>query len=345
MTMFSPHLAVGRVLDVLCPMHVQIGPNGRIFHIGPTLAKLCKGGYLLGADFLDVFDFQRPRDVTTLDDLSVAEARKLQLTLRTMPQNALQAVAVFDPREGGMVLNLSFGIGVIDAVRDHGLNSSDFAPTDLTVEMLFLVEAKTAVLNESRNLNQRLQVARNLAEEQAYSDPLTGLKNRRALAKTLLQHIADRSAYAYLQLDLDLFKAVNDRLGHAAGDEVLRRTAETLSQLTRRDDLVARIGGDEFAVIFNGALPRERLAFIAAQMIKALEKPITFEGQTCNISASIGITLIAKGQEITSDEVMRQADHALYHCKQSGRGRYAFYEDIQQEEVAARRGIEPLFPG
>lgn len=145
--------------------------------------------------------------------------------------------------DGGAFLNLSFGIGVAEAVRRHALTVEDFAATDLTVEMLYLVEAKTAVMDELRNLNRRLQGAKVAAEEQALTDQLTGLRNRRALDLQMKALIRLGASFGLMHIDLDFFKQVNDTLGHAAGDHVLREVARVLTQETRATDMAARVGG------------------------------------------------------------------------------------------------------
>lgn len=128
---------------------------------------------------------------------------------------------------------------MVQAVRAHGLTGSDFAPTDLAVEMLYLVEAQSAAFRESRGLNDRLHGQKIAAEEQAYTDTLTGLKNRRAMDLSLAKCLSSGARFALLNLDLDYFKNVNDTLGHAAGDHVLQVVAKILLEETRQNDSIA----------------------------------------------------------------------------------------------------------
>ncbi|MFC6759321.1 GGDEF domain-containing protein [Sulfitobacter porphyrae] len=148
-----------------------------------------------------------------------------------------------------MIVNLSFGISIVDGVRDYALSNADFAATDLAIEMLYLIEAKTAAMDESRRLNLRLQGAKIAAEQEADTDALTGLGNRRALNNVLTRMVAGRVPFAVMQIDLDYFKSVNDTLGHAAGDHVLQTVAQIMVEETRNKDTVARVGGDEFTVV------------------------------------------------------------------------------------------------
>ncbi len=324
MTESSTGQSLAQVLDILCPMHLTVGATGHILHVGPTLKKLRADQTWVGARFLEVFELQRPRHLKTMQDILSAENTKLHLRLRGTPQTGLQGVVVQEA--GGALINLSFGISILEAVQDYELTSSDFAATDMAVEMLFLVEAKSAVLHESRQLNQRLQTAKRTAETQAITDALTGLKNRRAVAQLLDRLLANETPFCFLQMDLDYFKTVNDTHGHAAGDHVLQQVAKVLLEETREQDDVARVGGDEFVIIMRGAIPKPRLSEIARRLIQRIREPIWFEGNRCKISASIGISQVSSPNGLNMDRLMQQADKALYASKDNGRSQFAFFE-------------------
>lgn len=130
----------------------------------------------------------------------------------------------------------------MEGVQDYGLSSADFAATDLVIEMLFLVEAKSAAMDASRNLNNRLQGAKLAAEEQAATDTLTGLKSRRAADHILAAALAEDSEFSLMHLDLEFFKSVNDTQGDAAGDYVLQEVAKVMRAETRKVDMIARVG-------------------------------------------------------------------------------------------------------
>lgn len=312
------------VLNVLCPMHVILSGDGTVLHSGATLQKLCHGKTLDGSQFFKVFDLRRPRDIRSIADLRRAAGQKLHLQLREAPHTGLKGVAV--PWAHGAVVNLSFGISILDAVRDHALTSADFAATDMTVEMLYLVEAKSAAMEASRKLNQRLQGARIAAEEQAFTDTLTGLKNRRALAHVLRRLSSGPTGFALMHLDLDFFKAVNDTLGHPAGDHVLQEVARILVEETRESDTVSRVGGDEFVLVLPGRTEPDRLDAIAHRIITRLQQPIPFEGQVCRISGSIGTSLSDHYDPPDPDRMMADADLALYASKRQGRARHSFFK-------------------
>ncbi len=305
-----------KMLDRLLPMHLDISASGHIRHAGPTLEKLVPGG-LAGQRFVDAFELRRPRDPALLPAL-MREGGRLNLALRGALPTTLKGLVV-PLAGGGAMVNLSFGIAVVEAIARHDLTAADFAPTDLTVELLYLVEAKAAVMQESSKLNERLKEAKREAEQQALSDTLTGLGNRRAMDEALARLIARGEAFGLMHLDLDYFKDVNDTLGHAAGDFVLACVAQEMREVTRAEDLVARIGGDEFVMIFRGITDTERLADVGRRLITQLEKPIRWNRRTCRVSGSIGITSTALYLVPDADRMLSDADEALYASKRAGR--------------------------
>jgi diguanylate cyclase (GGDEF)-like protein len=240
------------------------------------------------------------------------------------PVARLKGVVVCDG-QGQAIVNLSFGISILDGVRDYALTNADFAATDLAIEMLYLVEAKSAAMEASRKLNLRLQGAKIAAEEQAFTDTLTGLKNRRALDEVLERLLAAKAAFAVMHIDLDYFKAVNDTLGHAAGDHVLQIVAKVMLEETRASDMVARVGGDEFTVILSDVSDIDVLERVGRRIIERIEMPIPFNRTNCEISASIGTVWIQNSKSVTRERVMEDADIALYVSKNEGRARQTMY--------------------
>ncbi|MDQ7070699.1 MAG: GGDEF domain-containing protein [Rhodobacterales bacterium] len=315
---------ITNVLDVICPMHVIVNDSGHILHVGPTLQKLRPDSPLADHRFLELFELYRPRTVTSMKGLLSAAGTKLHLRFRDAPRTSLKGILV--PVKGGAILNLSFGISILDGVRDYALTSADFAATDLTIEMLYLVEAKSAAMEASRKLNLRLQGAMIAAEEQAFTDTLTGLKNRRAMDHILDRFLETGQDFTLMHLDLDFFKAVNDTLGHAAGDLVLQKVARIMVNETRDEDTVARVGGDEFVLLFSCLVDHEKLETIAERIIRKLEVPIPYEDEFCKISASIGTVLSPDYDTPSADQMMADADLALYASKHKGRACHTFFD-------------------
>ncbi len=161
----------------------------------------------------------------------------------------------------------------------------------------------------------------------AETDALTGLPNRRRL-KALFDagqvgRRGIRDGWAFLYIDLDAFKPVNDTHGHAAGDEVLREVGRRLSALVRKDDLVVRLGGDEFAIVQTGLDDAGGAETLAAKVVEVCARPIDVGGdRVVQVGASVGVAVCPAGTTHLAD-LAERADHALYEAKQAGRNRVA----------------------
>ena len=176
----------------------------------------------------------------------------------------------------------------------------------------------------------------------AERDGLTGLANRRVLLERLQGDLDDRrrpgGLGALMLLDLDRFKEVNDRLGHAAGDALLRAVGERLTSVLRDTDTVARLGGDEFAMVLRDLRGPAAAAEVAAKLLLVLSRPIELEGQVLQPRCSIGISLFPRdGHDVA--RLLKNADLALYQAKASGRGRFRFFEPVLLEALERRRAI------
>jgi diguanylate cyclase (GGDEF)-like protein len=177
----------------------------------------------------------------------------------------------------------------------------------------------------------------------AYNDGLTGLSNRAHFQKQLAECVArlDRygSAFTLLYLDLDKFKPVNDRLGHQAGDRLLIEVGKRLGALVRKTDLVARLGGDEFALLLTQESDPNNIAHLAARLIELICLPFSIDGEEISIGLSLGIA-IAPLNGTQADQIVRNADLALYRAKADGGGGYCFFETRMDAEVHERRELE-----
>ncbi|OIP85673.1 MAG: GGDEF domain-containing protein [Rhodobacterales bacterium CG2_30_65_12] len=322
-------------LNRLLPMHVLVDGKGIIAHAGPTVAKIHPGQGLIGRRFFDVFAPRRPRHTEDLEEICFLAGGKFTLRMCDAASTPLIATAVCPASGAGVLVNLSFGIAVVEAVARFRLAGSDFAATDLTLEMLYLVEANAAAMAESRMLNERLHGAKIEAEAEALSDMLTGLQNRRALDQMLSRMIARGMPFTLMHLDLDFFKQVNDTLGHAAGDLVLKEVARILLDETRDEDVVARVGGDEFVIIANGLTDYSRLRAIAGRLIRRLEEPVPYGDCAARISASIGMAVSTHYTAVDAATLMHDADVALYASKARGRACFSFHAPGMEEPEEA----------
>lgn len=214
------------------------------------------------------------------------------------------------------------------------------AMLDILSEVGWMLERRRA---ERRADSARAEAERAIGELEHASlhDDLTDLPNRRYLDRKLqyassraIRNGADR--IAALHLDLDRFKAINDTLGHATGDDVLVHVAKTLRNNKRETDFVARVGGDEFVLIAYDNLEEPQLAALAQDLIDVLSQPIRIEDQQVSFGASVGIA-ISPLHELKPAALLSRADIALYESKRRGRGRYCFVSDEMAEARIERR--------
>lgn len=189
-----------------------------------------------------------------------------------------------------------------------------------------------------RDLSDRKRAQRAI-EHMASHDPLTDLANRSHFLHSLDKAIVAEEPFALLALDLDRFKAVNDIFGHSAGDDILRRVAAILRASVRGDDLVARIGGDEFLIIQRGASSADGARQLANRILDALTAEMDVSLDPMAVGASIGVAFYP--QDGRESEVLQQnADTALYRAKSNGRGTAAFFDQEMDEVARERRLLE-----
>ena len=187
---------------------------------------------------------------------------------------------------------------------------------------------------------------RRRAEQQiahmARHDALTDLPNRVLFRERLAEALAGvqrGERLAVLYLDLDHFKSVNDTLGHQIGDELLKAVAGRLRNCVRDVDTVARVGGDEFAIIQVGIEKPVDVAMLARRVGEAVRAPYDLAGHAVIVDTSIGIA-IAPSDGTEPDELLKNADMALYGAKADGRGTYRFFEPAMDARMKARRALE-----
>jgi len=212
----------------------------------------------------------------------------------------------------------------------------------LTVSPIYNSQGILSYLNaQMEDISERKESEERLTQ-QALHDSLTGLPNRTLFADRVRMATARRTnqGFAIIYLDLDGFKLVNDTLGHAAGDEVLIEVARRLERLLRAGDTLARLGGDEFALLCEGVGEGEAKA-IADRVIAAMTHPIVVHEREIVQAASIGISLYGPGVTVEEpDEMLGEADMAMYRAKASGKSRYALFESWMREGDTDRASLE-----
>jgi diguanylate cyclase (GGDEF)-like protein/PAS domain S-box-containing protein len=190
----------------------------------------------------------------------------------------------------------------------------------------------------ARDITDRLQL-----ERQALHDPLTRLPNRLLLMDRARQALArlhrGRSPVALLFIDLDRFKAVNDTLGHAAGDELLRLVASRLLDVLRDSDTVARFGGDEFVILAEDLDGDAEAIAVAERVLHALEEPFEVGDAEISIRASVGVA-VAHDPAADADDLLREADMAMYRAKGAGGHDLELFDESLRQQVAARLDVD-----
>lgn len=186
--------------------------------------------------------------------------------------------------------------------------------------------------------NKRLHKLALSVAKDANEDALTGLSNRRHFEvelKTWTENLKTHGTeFAVLYIDLDRFKFVNDTLGHDAGDRLLVSVANMLRQMTDKSDLVARLGGDEFVILKPLGKSALKVSSLADSIVQTMQAPFTFDGKSTSCSASVGMAIAKKNME-NPEQVVADADMALYHAKEQGKGRWSFFtDDMHAKSVA-----------
>ena len=310
--------ARARTLVETAPHAIALHRDGQLFYVNPATLRL------LGADAPErvlgrpVREFVAPSDHARLDERAAALA-------------------------GGapLVPGVAYALRPLDGVERY------VEATSVPV----VIDGRPAVQTLLHDVTERVAAERRLraSEEQlrhaATHDPLTGLGNR-ALFRERVEHALHRvdrgDPVAVLSLDLDDFKAVNDRLGHDAGDALLCAVAERLLHATRGGDTVARLGGDEFAVLLAGAAAAD-VGAVADRVLAALSGTVPVAGRPVAVGTSVGVAHAHPGD--TAEELLRNADLAMYRAKHGGKGRVAIFEPAMHRAVVARLDLASELAG
>lgn len=233
------------------------------------------------------------------------------------------------------------GDGTIRHIRAHGMtyHASSGAKRivganwDVTEDVRLQDELLEAKLTAEAQ-NRALEDARLVLEHRSLHDALTCLPNRRYLDQqlSLASPGDDPRPLSLLHIDLDRFKDINDTLGHAAGDEVLKRTAAVLRAHAPADDFIARIGGDEFVLMSRRDPDEANFPELSARLIEAVSEPMAVQGHDCRIGASIGIAMCSDRSE-TPEQLLVNADIALYEAKSRGRNRVHVFNDVLRQRT------------
>lgn len=211
----------------------------------------------------------------------------------------------------------------------------------LNIALILLIWRRTASLKEEVDVYKKAEIR---AQHLAVTDPLTNLYNRRAVKEKTIE-LSSRASrrgktIAFLMIDLDGFKKVNDLFGHDSGDHLLREVADRMRDICPPSSILARLGGDEFGicVVFEPEYP-ETIDRLAEDLIEALAKPVTIDGTSHNITASIGVSRPDLDCD-SIDMLIRRSDIALYAAKKNGKNGYNWFEGGMETELRTRNSLE-----
>lgn len=313
-------------LGKLMPMHLAVDPEGRVYSCGKILAKIL--GNVSKID--EMFLFQDESCVKYfLSQIFSGNPSAERFLLRINGDPALplrgQSIKI---SQNISIINLGFGVHLSSAVQEYNLTSTDFSPSDLAMEFLFLHEANLAVLSELARANTYLEAARNQAQILSITDPLTGLLKRRGFDSEFSAAFERRKIhpFALLHLDLDSFKEVNDLLGHSAGDRILIEVSTILTEEVRAGDKVFRVGGDEFLLLIFTPEPHSEIQKISKRIITKIEA-IKLPSILGKVSASIGIAIPDDLQGNCREKLLEFSDKALYKAKSYGQGKFIIWKE------------------
>ena len=228
---------------------------------------------------------------------------------------------------------LETGKSIINEIENRSLSAGETEYTLTTKVPVYRDGIIKGILGITREFNSLAKVQEEL-EHNVNHDALTGLYNRTAIKQALLDIVQNRRPVAILFIDIDNFKYCNDQFGHDFGDEILKMVAVRLQDTLRKDDLIGRLGGDEFIVILRRIANKKEAESATQKLLARFLSPFEFDGNTAQLSLSVGVVctnMCRFTQATTPKDVLRFADEAMYEAKKLGKGQYKFYTCESEE--------------
>ncbi|WP_373002164.1 diguanylate cyclase domain-containing protein [Marinobacter sp.] len=315
----------------MAPIHAEGEPEGLILCslYDITRRKRAEQRQRLAAS---VFEYAREAIFITDNHGIVIDVNDAYLAITGRPRN--RAIGRLPP------LPVDEGSGIFASARAQGFWSGEFASRRNDDEPIALAVTLSSVRDDHGEVSHFVgifsDISRLKEQEQklrimAHYDALTGMPNRVLFADRLQQAMAltrrQSGKLAVVYIDLDEFKPVNDAFGHEAGDQLLVEVATRMRAVLREEDTLARLGGDEFAAIVMNVQDDGALETLLVRLLARVAEPVWVADHSVEVSASIGYTLFPQDQELDGDQLLRQADQAMYQAKHEGRNRYVRFND------------------
>ncbi|WP_254775376.1 PhnD/SsuA/transferrin family substrate-binding protein [Marinobacter sp. DSM 26671] len=315
----------------MAPVHTEDEPEALIlcslYEI--TLRKHAEQRQRLAAS---VFEYAREAIFITDNHGIVIDANDAYLAITGRPRN--RAIGRLPP------LPVEEGSGIFASARSQGFWSGEFASRRNDGEPITLSVTLSSVRGDHGEVSHfvgifsdisRLKEQERKLRIMAHYDALTGMPNRVLFADRLQQGMAltrrQSGKLAVVYIDLDEFKPVNDAFGHEAGDQLLVEVAARMRSELRQEDTLARLGGDEFAAIVMNVQDDASLETLLVRLLARVAEPVWVADHSVEVSASIGYTLFPQAEDLDGDQLLRQADQAMYQAKHRGRNRYVRFSD------------------
>ncbi len=315
----------------MAPVHTEDEPEALIlcslYEI--TLRKRAEQRQRLAAS---VFEYAREAIFITDNHGIVIDANDAYLAITGRPRN--RAIGRLPP------LPVEEGSGIFASARSQGFWSGEFASRRNDGEPITLSVTLSSVRGDHGEVSHfvgifsdisRLKEQERKLRIMAHYDALTGMPNRVLFADRLQQAMAltrrQSGKLAVVYIDLDEFKPVNDAFGHEAGDQLLVEIAHRMRSELREEDTLARLGGDEFAAIVMNVQDDPALESLLMRLLARVAEPVWVADHSVEVSASVGYTLFPQAEDLDGDQLLRQADQAMYQAKHRGRNRYVRFAD------------------
>lgn len=314
-----------------------------VWSLGDLCLALMYEGIMVDPGFGSMFDLIWPAAFVAIVVATRATVGQFSIGVEDVAPQQSQGM-------GPLVVYIMAPLLLHIALYQYGMPEFEFreARADLVLALTAVLGLMTLAYHRTlRRENSKLAdqevLAKQVLAHQAFHDELTGLPNRNLFRDRLRLAIADSSRYqtkcGVLFCDLDQFKAINDSLGHEAGDQALITAAERLQASIRRKDTVARLGGDEFAIIVQDMHRGIDAAHLAEKLLAALEEPFMLGQKSHVLTASIGIAIYPDDSE-EEEVLLKHADTAMYQAKLHGRNTYRLFTDAMNEAAEERLAIE-----
>ncbi len=336
----------GSIRESIFPFLLEVDASLQIARIGPLMQRICPD-IRCGANLFEHFELDGvAAEIKTHAALGEYARRSIVMKSRGAKARVFKGEWFLDDNEQLLCFLGWPWIRDADELSKMGITLHDIPAHNPLGDLLLLLRSNQNTLADTRELAERLRERSNdlkrayrRLEHIAHFDPLTGLPNRVLLADRLQQAMSQSQrqgrTLAVIYLDLDGFKPINDRHGHAIGDQFLVTLAQRMKEALREGDTLSRIGGDEFVAVLVDLEEPQDCSPVLYRLLQTAAEPIIAGDFTLSASASIGVTFFPQDNG-DADLLLRHADQAMYQAKQNGKNRYHLFDVAQDAAITTR---------